>query len=106
MSQTHQMMKNNPMMKGMDPEQMEKQLEMMANMKPEQLQQMMKMAQRVQGVTAPVMQAYSKVDQWTNGHAKSVVALVVAVIVCWIIDYFTRGSSAAPGGSQLHHSGV
>jgi hypothetical protein len=64
------------------------------------------MAQGVQKVAAPVMKVYNKVDEVTNGHAKSAVMLIVAIIVCYIIDYFTRGSPAVSTGGLSHEEGV
>ena len=48
------------------------------------------------------MKVYNKVDEVTNGHAKSAVMLIVAIIVCYIIDYFTRGSPAVSTGGLSH----
>ena len=52
------------------------------------------------------MKVYNKVDEVTNGHAKSAVMLIVAIIVCYIIDYFTRGSPAVSTGGLSHEEGV
>jgi hypothetical protein len=60
----------------------------------------------VQKVAAPVMKVYSKVDEWTNGNAKSACILIVAILVCYIIDYFTRGSPAVSSSGLGFEQGV
>jgi hypothetical protein len=80
------MMASNPAMAGMSAESMEKQMDMMADMDPEQLKKMMGMAQKVQGVAKPLMDGYGKLNAATGGQARSIVMVVVAIFVFYLID--------------------